>query len=168
MIAKSEIFFFFFSHTIYSNHSLWFLPSFQVPYWIPFFPRSTVPPPFTGLSGIATKYNITRWNKNRHKPLNQVWMRQPSRRKWVLRAGKWIRDAPCSTVRGSTNTPRQTTLGRGPSADPCRLRHCYFSLCEPLWVLFSWFCGPVLLVSLIPLVITIHPPSLRQSSLNST
>lgn len=57
---------------------------------------------------MSIKHNITRYNKNRHKPSCQGWTRQSNRTKRVPRAGERVRDTPTSTVRSTTNTPSKT------------------------------------------------------------
>lgn len=56
--------------------------------------------------------------------------------------GKRVRDTPTSTVGGSTRAGFTTMrymqrMKLRPVKGPC----CGFSLCEPMWVLFSWLCG---------------------------
>jgi hypothetical protein len=45
-----------------------------------------------GLLGISTKHGITNYGKPRHIPSYQGWIRQPTRRKRIPKAGKRIRD----------------------------------------------------------------------------
>lgn len=58
---------------------------------LPLSPRYTSLSPLpkrAGLPGTSTTHGTTRYNKNRHKPPHQGWMRQPSWRKRDLRADK--------------------------------------------------------------------------------
>lgn len=54
-----------------------------------------------GLPRIATKHSITRSNKSAHKPSYQEKAKQPSRRKWVPKAGKRLRDSPTPTYKNT-------------------------------------------------------------------
>lgn len=56
------------------------------------------------IPGILTKHTIKRYNKTRHKPLYQSWMRQHSRKKRDSRAGQRVRDTPTFTLWSSTRT----------------------------------------------------------------
>ena len=86
-----------------------------------------------GLPGILTKHNITRYNKTRNKLSYQSWTRQPSRKKWVPRAVKRVKDTPTPTVRSLTKpqVEQPQHVCRVPHTDLSRLHGCCFSLCEP-------------------------------------
>ena len=60
-----------------------------------------------GLPGISTEHGITGYNNTRHNPSYQVWTKQINRRKGVPRAGKRVRDSPCSHCQKS---PKSTKL----------------------------------------------------------
>lgn len=72
------------------------------------------------LPGLAPEHGITSYNKTRHKPPCQDWMRQASRRERGSRTGKRVRDTPIPTVQGPTKTVRKSTITtcRGSVADP--------------------------------------------------
>jgi hypothetical protein len=110
------LFLFFFSHTIHPSHSF----SSQYPF------LNSPLHPFTSLQKrpalwkIPTEHSITSYNKTRHKPPCQDWMRQASRRERGSRTGKRVRDTPIPTVQGPTKTVRKSTITtcRGSVADP--------------------------------------------------
>ena len=103
-------------------------------------PTFFLPPYLCLLPSFPRDINQTWYNQTGHIPSYQSWIRQPSRRKGVLKAGKKKhRNSPCSTVR----SPKKNTklynhnvyaedLGQTIQAPDC-----HFSLYEPPCALVS-------------------------------
>lgn len=81
---------------------------------------------------ISTEHNIKRSNKTRHKTLYQGCTRQPWIWNRIPRAEKGMRNIHTYSFLSSPKIPSWTTLAAmwRPNTDPCKLRDCWFSLCE--------------------------------------
>lgn len=88
----------------------------------------------TALPGISI------YNKTRHIPSYQSWVRQSSRR---IGFQKQADPAlfPLLGVPQAPQTIQPYHICRGHSSGPYKLPDCWFSLCKPLWALVSRFCG---------------------------
>ena len=86
-----------------------------------------------GLPGISTKHCRASYNKTGHLPSYQGWMRQPSRRKRIPKAGNKRQRQPLPPLRSPTRRqlPNYNTYTEG-LTQTHRLPDCRFSLCEPL------------------------------------
>ena len=87
------------------------------------------------LPGISSRHDITSYNTTRHKPhFKQDQMRQPTRRKRVLRASKGVREKSTLTVRSGIKISSQATIISKQRTwhRPMSLCDCCFSLSETL------------------------------------
>lgn len=88
------------------------------------------------LQKAVRKYNTTKDNKTRQKPLHQDWTKQPNRRKIVPRIGKRARKTHLLSQLGLpqntyTTTQQPEVICRGSDIEPCKPHTFHFSVCEP-------------------------------------
>lgn len=155
--------FFFSSHIIHHELSL---PSYQHPLTPTLSPDPLLLSfPSEKSSGVMEQ-GITRFSKTRPKSSSRGWLRQPSRRTRVPRAGKRVTDTLSPIVPQTLQAKQPQRICTGPSSDPCGLHDCHFSLYEPVWALLRSFVG-CCLVSLTPLKVAILPVPILEGFLSS-
>lgn len=122
----------FLSHTVHPNQfplSLFF----PAPH-LPLSPRFTSPLFLfqKSLQKLTANQDKTRYNKIRHIPSYRGWTRPPNGVKKSEIHPLPLLGVPQKQANSLTQTQRTWP----------RSHACLFSLCEPMWVLLSWFWGP--------------------------
>lgn len=96
---------------LFTSYSLDLLPQHLTP--VPCLQKTA------GLSWTSTKHVTTKHSKTCHKSSHQVWVRQPSRKKRVPRAGKSVRDT-LNTHCQESSPKHQNNNHNINTEDPCR------------------------------------------------